>query len=107
VSNKKIYVGNISFKANEDDLKRLFSQAGEIVSVRLIKDATTGRFRGFGFIEMSSTDEVNKAISMFNGKSFMERNLVVSEAKPRDKKVPWRTQRERSYASGRTGDLDN
>lgn len=82
----RLYVGNISFKATEDDLQNLFSQAGEVVSVKLITDAATGRLRGFGFVEMSSEEDGQKAISMFNGQSFMDRAIVVNEAKPQQKR---------------------
>jgi len=82
----RLYVGNISFKATEDDLSGLFSQAGQVVSSKLIKDAATGRLRGFGFVEMSSDEEAQKAISLFNGKQFMDRAIVVNEAKPQEKK---------------------
>jgi cold-inducible RNA-binding protein len=82
----RLYVGNISFKGSEDDLKELFSQAGEVVSVKLIKDAATGRLRGFGFVEMASDEDAQKAISMLNGKAFMDRNIVVNEAKPQERR---------------------
>jgi RNA recognition motif-containing protein len=78
----KIYVGNISFNASEDDIRGLFSAFGEIESVKLISDPQTGRARGFGFVEMASADDAKKAIEELNNKSFMERNLSVSEAKP-------------------------
>jgi len=81
---KRLYVGNISFKATEEDVKSLFSQTGEVVSVRLIKDAATGRLRGFGFVEMASDEDAEKAISTLNGNNFMERSLVVNEAKPQE-----------------------
>jgi RNA recognition motif-containing protein len=89
----KLYVGNISFKATEDDLRELFSQAGEVQSVKLITDAATGRLRGFGFVEMTSDEDSEKAISMFNGKQFMDRSIVVNKAKPQEK-------RERSGGAG-------
>lgn len=82
----RLYVGNISFKATEEDLKNLFSQVGEVVSVKLIKDATTGRLRGFGFVEMASNEDAQKAISKFNGNNFMERNIIVNQAKPQEKR---------------------
>ncbi len=82
----RLYVGNISFKATEDDLRDLFAQAGEVLSVKLIKDNATGRLRGFGFVEMASEDDGKKAIDMFNGKSFMERSIVVNEAKPQERR---------------------
>jgi len=91
----RLYVGNISFKATEDDVKDLFSQAGEVVSVKLIKDAATGRLRGFGFVEMASQEEAQKAISMMNGSSFLDRNIVVNEAKPQER-------RERSHSRERS-----
>ncbi|MCL4477354.1 MAG: RNA-binding protein [Nitrospirae bacterium] len=83
---KKLYVGNISFQASEDDLRDLFSKAGEVVSAKLITDAATGRARGFGFVEMGSDAEAQKAISMLNGTSFMDRNIIVSEAKPQERR---------------------
>lgn len=82
----KLYVGNISFQASEDDLKGLFSKAGEVVSAKLITDAATGRPRGFGFVEMNSDSEAQKAITTLNGTSFMDRNIVVSEAKPQERR---------------------
>jgi RNA recognition motif-containing protein len=82
----RLYIGNINFKATEDDLSELFSQAGSVVSTKLITDAVTGRPRGFGFVEMSSDEEAEKAIGMFNGNDFMERKLVVNEARPREQR---------------------
>jgi RNA recognition motif-containing protein len=96
----RLYVGNISFKGSEDDLRELFSQAGEVVSVKLIKDAATGRLRGFGFVEMASEEDAQKAISMLNGKPFMDRNIVVNEAKPQERRE--RGQREKGgFGRGR------
>jgi len=83
---RRLYVGNIAFQASEDDLKELFSKAGEVTSTKLIKDAATGRPRGFGFVEMNSDAEAQKAIDMLNGSNFMERNIVVNEAKPQAKR---------------------
>ena len=82
----RLYVGNISFKAGEEDLREMFSQAGEVVSVKLIKDAATGRLRGFGFVEMASEEDGKKAITMFNGQPFLDRSIVVNEAKPQEKR---------------------
>jgi cold-inducible RNA-binding protein len=84
----RLYVGNISFKATEDDLRDLFAQAGEVLSVKLIKDNATGRLRGFGFVEMVSEDDGKKAVETFNGKNFMERAIVVNEAKPQERREP-------------------
>lgn len=83
---KRLYVGNISFKATEDEVRDLFSQAGEVVSVKLIKDAATGRLRGFGFVEMSTNEEAQKAVTQLNGTMFMDRNIVVNEAKPQERR---------------------
>ena len=79
---KKIYVGNLSFEATEDDLRKLFAKFGEIESVKLITDAATGRSKGFGFIAMSSEGDAQKAISALNSTAFMDRTLTVSEARP-------------------------
>jgi len=98
----RLYVGNISFKVSEDDVRELFSQAGEVVSVKLITDAATGRLRGFGFVEMASKEDAQKAISMLNGKTLMERNIVVNEAKPQERRERGRP-RERSGFGTRGG----
>lgn len=103
---KRLYVGNISFKASEEDLRELFSQAGEVVSTKLITDAATGRSRGFGFIEMSKDSEADKAISMLNGASFMDRNIVVSEAKPQDKRERGSRGERSGFRGRRTGRRD-
>lgn len=79
---KKIYVGNISFKATQDDIRALFAQAGEVESVNLITDAHTGQPKGFGFVEMVTEEDAKKAIESLNGTMFMERTLAVAEAKP-------------------------
>lgn len=79
----KLFVGNLSYQASEKDLTELFSQAGTVESVKIITDTYTGQPRGFGFVEMSTADEARNATSMLNGASFKERNITVSEAKPR------------------------
>ncbi|HEX8948182.1 MAG TPA: RNA-binding protein [Dissulfurispiraceae bacterium] len=79
---KKLYVGNISFKATEDSLRELFSQAGGVESVKIITDAQTGQSKGFGFVEMASDEDAQKAIESLNGTNFMERSLSVAEARP-------------------------
>ena len=78
----KLYVGNLPFRASEEDLTKLFSEAGQVQSVKIVLDAYSGRSRGFGFVEMASEEDIEKAITMFNGKSFMDRTLTVSKAKP-------------------------
>ena len=79
---KKLYVGRIAFSATEESLREIFSGIGEVESVKIITDADTGRSRGFGFIEMSSADDAKKAIEQLNGAKFMERALIVNEARP-------------------------
>ena len=79
---KKIYVGNLSYRASEDDVRQLFEKFGEIESVKIIMDNMTGRPKGFGFVEMSSNEDADKAVAELNGSEFMERNLNVSEARP-------------------------
>jgi cold-inducible RNA-binding protein len=80
----KLYVGNLSFQTSSDDLNSLFAQAGTVESAAVVEDRETGRSRGFGFVEMSSKEEAQKAIEQFNGKEVNGRNLNVNEAKPRE-----------------------
>lgn len=82
----KLFVGNFSWDSNEDDLRDLFSQAGSVASVTLMKDRTTGRSRGFGFVEMATEADAAKAISMFSGSQFKGRPLTVNEARPREER---------------------
>ncbi|MES2618494.1 MAG: RNA-binding protein [Bacteroidota bacterium] len=79
-----IYVGNLSFKASEQDVENLFTQYGEVSSARIIKDKFTNRSRGFAIVEMSDDTAANAAISALHEKEFMERALVVNEARPRE-----------------------
>ena len=78
-----IYVGNMSFDVSESELREAFEQFGEITEVRLIMDKFSGKSKGFGFIEMPSKDEAEKAIEEMNGKEFKGRDLNVNEAKPK------------------------
>ncbi|MEW6241597.1 MAG: RNA-binding protein [Chloroflexota bacterium] len=82
----KLYVGNLSYSTTEDDLRTLFTQAGAVTSVALIKDRDSGRSKGFAFVEMGSQAEAQKAISMFNGYQFAERELKVNIARPREER---------------------
>jgi len=79
---KKLYVGNISFNATEQDIRDLFSEYGEIESLKIITDKFTGQSRGFGFIEMETEQDAQKAFSALNGKEFMGKTLTVAEARP-------------------------
>lgn len=80
----KLYVGNLSYSTTEDDLRQLFSQAGNVKSVSVIKDRDTGRSKGFAFVEMGSDEDAQKAVSQFNGQSFQDRSLKVNVARPRE-----------------------
>ncbi len=80
----KLYVGNLSFQTTSEDLRDLFAQAGTVESASVVEDRDTGRSRGFGFVEMSSKEEGEAAITQFNGKEVNGRALNVNEAKPRE-----------------------
>jgi cold-inducible RNA-binding protein len=80
----KLYVGNLSFQTSSDDLQQLFAQVGTVESATVVEDRDTGRSRGFGFVEMGSKEEGQKAIDEFNGKDLNGRNLTVNEARPRE-----------------------
>jgi RNA recognition motif-containing protein len=80
----KLYVGNLSFQTSSDDLQQLFAQVGTVESATVVEDRDTGRSRGFGFVEMASKEEGQKAIDEFNGKDLNGRNLTVNEARPRE-----------------------
>lgn|SRR5882672_4895424 len=80
----KLYVGNLSFQTTSEDLQQLFAQAGTVESATVVEDRDTGRSRGFGFVEMASKEEGEKAIEQFNGTDLGGRNLTVNEARPRE-----------------------
>ncbi len=80
---RKLYVGNLPFSVNEQTLHDRFSQCGTVDSVNLITDRDTGQSKGFGFVEMSSDSEAQKAIQELNGSSLDGRQIKVNEAKPK------------------------
>ena len=80
----KLYVGNLSFNTSSQDLEALFANAGTVQSASIVEDRETGRSRGFGFVEMSSKEEAQSAISSLDGKEVDGRSLKVNEAKPRE-----------------------
>jgi len=80
----KLYVGNLPYAIVDADLQSLFEQAGTVKSAQVIRDRESGRSKGFGFVEMSSSDEANAAINMFHGKDFNGRPLTVNLARPRE-----------------------
>ena len=84
----KLYVGNLSFDATENELQDLFAAAGAVQEVILIQDRITGRSKGFGFVTMSNAEEAKKAISQINGKNIGGRALTVNEARPKEDRPP-------------------
>jgi RNA recognition motif-containing protein len=82
----KLYVGNLPHQMTEDQLKELFSEAGEVVSAKIITDRMTGEPRGFGFVEMATKAEGQRAISSINGRNVEGRTLKVNEARPQERR---------------------
>lgn len=85
---KKLYVGGLSYGTSEATLKSTFEAAGTVESAVIIMDKMTNRSKGFGFVEMSTDEEAQKAIEMFNGKELEGRNLTVNEARPLEPRAP-------------------
>lgn len=79
---KKLYVGNLSYNVNDDQLKEAFSEAGNVESATVIVDRATQRSKGFGFVEFATPEEAQKAIEMFDGKEIDGRQVKVNEARP-------------------------
>ena len=79
----KIYVGNLDYRVNDDELKELFAEYGEVVSAKIIMDRETGRSRGFGFVEMSNDEEAKRAIEELHNGEWGKKKIVVNEAKPK------------------------
>ena len=78
-----IYVGNLNFKVDENDLEQAFAEYGEVSSCKIISDKYSGRSKGFAFITMDNDDEANTAIQELSGSLLKDREMVVNEAKPR------------------------
>ena len=78
----KLFVGSLAWATTDDSLQAFFSQAGTVSSARVITDRATGRSKGFGFVEMSSDEEAQKAVAELNGKELDSRAIVVNEARP-------------------------
>src|SRR2546429_9535751 len=83
----KLYVGGLPYSSTEQQLQELFSQQGSVTSVKIITDRYTGQSRGFGFVEMATGEEAQKAIAALNGSSRGGRTLVVNEARPQEKRA--------------------
>ena len=95
--NKKLYVGGLSFQTTEDTLGASFAQAGSVISAIIIKDKFSGQSKGFGFVEMSTEEEAQAAINMWDGKELDGRTVKVNEAKPMEERPPRRD----NYSSNR------
>jgi len=80
----KLYVGNLSFNTSSEQLETIFGETGTVQSASIVEDRETGRSRGFGFVEMSTKEEAQAAITALDGKDVDGRNLKVNEAKPRE-----------------------
>ena len=98
----KLYVGGLPYSTQEDALKDLFAQAGNVTSAVIIMDKMSGRSKGFGFVEMATEEEAQNAISMFNEKEFEGRKLTVNEARPMEARPP-RTGGNGGYGGGNGG----
>ena len=82
MNNNKLYIGGISYSTTDDGLRDAFAQAGTVTSASVIMDRMSGRSKGFGFVEMSTPEEAQKAIEMWNGKELDGRTLTVNVARP-------------------------
>ncbi|MEX2055108.1 MAG: RNA-binding protein [Candidatus Andersenbacteria bacterium] len=87
---KRLYVGGLPYSSSEDQIREAFAQAGTVESVSIVTDKMSGRSRGFGFVEMSTDEEAQKAIEMWHDKEFDGRTLTVNEARPLSERPPRR-----------------
>ncbi len=84
----KLFIGGVSYNTTDESLRNAFAQAGSVVSATIIMDKMTGRSKGFGFVEMASDEEAQKAIEMWNGKDLDGRTIRVDEARPMQPRAP-------------------
>lgn len=84
--NNKLFVGSLPWAVDSAQLEQLFSQYGKVISAQVLKDRETGRSRGFGFVEMSSEEEAQKAVEALNGSDMEGRKIVVNVARPREER---------------------
>lgn len=89
MNNQKLYVGNLPYTLTSDQLGTHFAQAGQVSSATVIADRQSGRSKGFGFVEMASPEDAQKAIEMFHGKELDGRTLVVNVARPLEPRAPF------------------
>lgn len=85
---KRLFVGNLPYTATSDELTQFFGQAGTVTSANVITDKFSGRSKGFGFVEMSSDEEADKAVETLNGAELSGRKIVVNEARPMTERKP-------------------
>lgn len=85
---KRLYVGSLSYSTTDAELKDAFAQAGAVTSATVMSDKMTGRSRGFGFVEMATDEESDKAVEMWNGKELGGRKITVNEARPLSERPP-------------------
>lgn len=90
-----IYVGNLDYNLQEDELGEIFAEYGEVVSVKIVKDRETGRAKGFGFVEMANESEGDKAVEELDGAEVNGRNIKVNKARPRPERAERPQRRER------------
>jgi RNA recognition motif-containing protein len=88
MNQSRLFVGNLSYQTTDRDLQEFFSQAGVVTAVTVMLDKFTGKSRGFAFVELSTSEEANKAVEMFHGKEFQGRALTVNIARPREERAP-------------------
>ncbi|MBN8703836.1 MAG: RNA-binding protein [Bacteroidetes bacterium] len=88
-----IYIGNLDYNVKDAQLQELFAQFGAVTSVKVITDKMTGRSKGFAFVEMQNDEDAARAISELNGKPIKERQITVSEAKPKEEKREFKPRR--------------
>lgn len=98
--NKKLYVGNLSYATTEDKLRKLFVEVGPVVSVDIITDKMSGRSKGFGFVEMETTEAASAAIERLNNAELDERTITVNEARPPKERSDRGGNRGRSQGGG-------
>lgn len=95
-----IYVGNLSYDSNDDDIRQAFEAFGQVTSASVVKDKFSGRSRGFGFVEMPTETEAKTAIEELNGKELQSRTLTVNEARPREERKERRPRRDGGFGGG-------
>lgn len=88
VTNPRLYIGNLSYDATENDLEEIFNGVGRVVSVEIVTNSRTQRSKGYGFVEMGSVEEAKRAVETLHDKEVMGRKMVVSGAKPKDESRP-------------------